>query len=701
MAFDFDRFSTFKASTNTSNIYTQGYSFYTSFPKMSTPFAKRASRNGAHTPSPRTPRHDSGTYQMSGSDMLEEEYADTEEVTDKNGVSKSRMLYFERYPGDECGRVDLSCYGLEDVPCTTPRRDLNSQSDPRNGSSSSLNTRQQLLLDGMRGDRKPIISVTLHADKSYSSEPTDNAEAVRELLIRPLVLAKDTNLGKTASVYAFRDVDLDLVKIGFAADVEKRRKALEKKCKIIGGLTLVASIEEVLAYRRLEKLIQQDLAPHRWFFGCHCGTSSSKGYTKHQEYFDVSDEVAQHTIKFWGDFVKQYPWGKNPNEASEPRSSVSVKLRSNWFDLLATTDLHRPSKYEEHGDHDKRLQRWRDVLKMGDLKLAEPQEGLSSEDLTPTPPGENIRSSLFSQDSKPSLFSQDSKPGLFSQDSKPSLFSQDSKPGLFSQDSKPGLFSQDSKPGLFSQDSKPGLFSQDSKPGLFSQDSKPGLFSQDSKPGLFSQDSKPGLFSQDSKAIFSCDAIESSLLSEDVKPDPRGKSTLQFQFGISPSASNDGDSKAPSSGGTKSSSTPEPRHDSSKQGSHRKSSEKLTTPTEIKAPRSEPEVRLGNFALRSDYQVVGDIKHGSTNRSTSDLLMRMLANEARPLPARTISADLFQLRWPLACLVAFVLHSPFNPPALSFVMWSVFLPFFVAELRGWELAEKTMDPHFQKDLHSA
>jgi hypothetical protein len=665
MAFDFDRFSTFKASTNTSNIYTQGYSFYTSFPKMSTPFAKRASRNGAHTPSPRTPRHDSGTYQMSGSDMLEEEYADTEEVTDKNGVSKSRMLYFERYPGDECGRVDLSCYGLEDVPCTTPRRDLNSQSDPRNGSSSSLNTRQQLLLDGMRGDRKPIISVTLHADKSYSSEPTDNAEAVRELLIRPLVLAKDTNLGKTASVYAFRDVDLDLVKIGFAADVEKRRKALEKKCKIIGGLTLVASIEEVLAYRRLEKLIQQDLAPHRWFFGCHCGTSSSKGYTKHQEYFDVSDEVAQHTIKFWGDFVKQYPWGKNPNEASEPRSSVSVKLRSNWFDLLATTDLHRPSKYEEHGDHDKRLQRWRDVLKMGDLKLAEPQEGLSSEDLTPTPPGENIRSSLFSQDSKP------------------------------------GLFSQDSKPGLFSQDSKPGLFSQDSKPGLFSQDSKPGLFSQDSKPGLFSQDSKPGLFSQDSKAIFSCDAIESSLLSEDVKPDPRGKSTLQFQFGISPSASNDGDSKAPSSGGTKSSSTPEPRHDSSKQGSHRKSSEKLTTPTEIKAPRSEPEVRLGNFALRSDYQVVGDIKHGSTNRSTSDLLMRMLANEARPLPARTISADLFQLRWPLACLVAFVLHSPFNPPALSFVMWSVFLPFFVAELRGWELAEKTMDPHFQKDLHSA
>jgi hypothetical protein len=647
MAFDFDRFSTFKASTNTSNIYTQGYSFYTSFPKMSTPFAKRASRNGAHTPSPRTPRHDSGTYQMSGSDMLEEEYADTEEVTDKNGVSKSRMLYFERYPGDECGRVDLSCYGLEDVPCTTPRRDLNSQSDPRNGSSSSLNTRQQLLLDGMRGDRKPIISVTLHADKSYSSEPTDNAEAVRELLIRPLVLAKDTNLGKTASVYAFRDVDLDLVKIGFAADVEKRRKALEKKCKIIGGLTLVASIEEVLAYRRLEKLIQQDLAPHRWFFGCHCGTSSSKGYTKHQEYFDVSDEVAQHTIKFWGDFVKQYPWGKNPNEASEPRSSVSVKLRSNWFDLLATTDLHRPSKYEEHGDHDKRLQRWRDVLKMGDLKLAEPQEGLSSEDLTPTPPGENIRSSLFSQDSKP------------------------------------------------------GLFSQDSKPGLFSQDSKPGLFSQDSKPGLFSQDSKPGLFSQDSKAIFSCDAIESSLLSEDVKPDPRGKSTLQFQFGISPSASNDGDSKAPSSGGTKSSSTPEPRHDSSKQGSHRKSSEKLTTPTEIKAPRSEPEVRLGNFALRSDYQVVGDIKHGSTNRSTSDLLMRMLANEARPLPARTISADLFQLRWPLACLVAFVLHSPFNPPALSFVMWSVFLPFFVAELRGWELAEKTMDPHFQKDLHSA
>jgi hypothetical protein len=53
------------------------------------------------------------------------------------------------------------------------------------------------------------------------------------------------------------------------------------------------------------------------------------------------------------------------------------------------------------------------------------------------------------------------------------------------------------------------------------------------------------------------------------------------------------------------------------------------------------------------------------------------------LPARAISADIWQFRWPLACSIAFALHSPHIPAGLSFLMWSVFLPFFVAELRGW------------------
>jgi hypothetical protein len=70
-------------------------------------------------------------------------------------------------------------------------------------------------------------------------------------------------------------------------------------------------------------------------------------------------------------------------------------------------------------------------------------------------------------------------------------------------------------------------------------------------------------------------------------------------------------------------------------------------------------------------------------QSAFELAKGLLAKEVQPLPARAISDDLRQLRWPLACSVAFALQSPHIPAGLSLLMWSVFLPFFVAELRGW------------------
>jgi hypothetical protein len=74
-------------------------------------------------------------------------------------------------------------------------------------------------------------------------------------------------------------------------------------------------------------------------------------------------------------------------------------------------------------------------------------------------------------------------------------------------------------------------------------------------------------------------------------------------------------------------------------------------------------------------------------QSMNELAKYLLAKKVRPLPAGAISADIWQFRWPLACSLAFALHSPYVPAGLSFFMWSVFLPFFVAELRGWTVAD--------------
>ena len=54
------------------------------------------------------------------------------------------------------------------------------------------------------------------------------------------------------------------------------------------------------------------------------------------------------------------------------------------------------------------------------------------------------------------------------------------------------------------------------------------------------------------------------------------------------------------------------------------------------------------------------------------------------LPQYVLS-DLIQFGRPLACAVILALCSSFLPAGLSFVFWLTFLPFFVAELRGWNI----------------
>ncbi|KAK5718316.1 hypothetical protein LTR17_015669 [Elasticomyces elasticus] len=67
----------------------------------------------------------------------------------------------------------------------------------------------------------------------------------------------------------------------------------------------------------------------------------------------------------------------------------------------------------------------------------------------------------------------------------------------------------------------------------------------------------------------------------------------------------------------------------------------------------------------------------------SRMVTALLNTKKSSIPERTILEDLISLRWPLACMMTFALHGPYVPATLSVFMWTVFLPFFIAELRGW------------------
>ncbi|KAI6863245.1 hypothetical protein KC323_g5156 [Hortaea werneckii] len=89
--------------------------------------------------------------------------------------------------------------------------------------------------------------------------------------------------------------------------------------------------------------------------------------------------------------------------------------------------------------------------------------------------------------------------------------------------------------------------------------------------------------------------------------------------------------------------------------------------------------RISTHNLDATSKVVHDREKLHVN------LLAALNHKRPAIPERTIIEDLTALRWPLGCAVAFALHTPYVPPLLSAMLWTIFLPSLVAELRGWTL----------------
>jgi hypothetical protein len=64
-------------------------------------------------------------------------------------------------------------------------------------------------------------------------------------------------------------------------------------------------------------------------------------------------------------------------------------------------------------------------------------------------------------------------------------------------------------------------------------------------------------------------------------------------------------------------------------------------------------------------------------------LEKILHRPREGLPPRTIWEDLVNFRWPLAFAVSLAASSSHIPSFLAFIIWAVFLPCFVGELRSW------------------
>ncbi|KAK3051539.1 hypothetical protein LTR09_007194 [Extremus antarcticus] len=200
--------------------------------------------------------------------------------------------------------------------------------------------------------RAERASRTMERDPIYNQDVRVAEKTVLQRLREDLVLKDD----RPGYVYAIRDPELGLVKVGSTLQtISTRLGQLQNACKPGAPLVIVAGNDNkpVFEYKRLERLVQADLQAHRWYFRCPCGPKSD---TKHQEWFDVSDDVVSRTLMLWKTAIMQNPYGLERLPPAPDRYPLVVE----W--LVKISPKARILAYESHDHHDLRLARWMDLL---------------------------------------------------------------------------------------------------------------------------------------------------------------------------------------------------------------------------------------------------------------------------------------------------------------------------------------------------
>jgi hypothetical protein len=521
-------------------------------------------------------------------------------------------------------------------------------------------------------------------DMSHMMSVTHNNAEVMKKLMEP-----STYSGKAPGyVYAFLDPELGLIKIGSTRQsISKRLGRIQTACKPGAGLEIIAGNETVpiVDPYRLERLIQLDLQPHRWFFNCPC--KKDGGHTRHREYFQVTRDVAVRTVTLWNEFMLQNPYGHYPGPGV-------YSLQSPWSERMSAHRLDAVN--ETVDDHEKRLARWKRLL-LND------QEGItgaiSSSDDRSNPArrtvpdkyatGDGVGSGADVSLRTPSISTasvQEPAPG----DNKP--IHERSGASAWQSLLSPQFSFRCESASASPNTSMPHLRMSTSHHSI---SSKPSSFS--SPPNVVSAASVSMGKAVDAVSTPTPNKFAPQIASKTAKSNA-GKRNIAILSSAARAAS------APSY--NKSYSVPDfgRRRPASFGGHHATNKASLedrallgnseTKAEDMTEPFGHSQQSKGPANVQDPSNEVRSAKDTGPPLSTGEVFsvdlhtrlrgLRVLLDlERKGLDPRTIRMDLIQFRWPLACGLALSLCASRLPPGLAFVLWFTFLSAFMAELRSW------------------
>ena len=205
--------------------------------------------------------------------------------------------------------------------------------------------------------RPAVPAYSRRGDSSHESTVSENERRVVEVVAKP-ISQNPGNIGQVGQVYALRDPELDLVKIGFTTTgVERRREHITRSLGMSKARLRTIAISpdvSVHDYRRLEQAVHQDLRPHRWYLvTTSSGRRSDNRIRATEDWYHISDMVALQTLKLWGRIIQLDLY-------TTPQPGVPGTLKEFWATRLR--EREEVSSSETHDDYNERLRRWAKVF---------------------------------------------------------------------------------------------------------------------------------------------------------------------------------------------------------------------------------------------------------------------------------------------------------------------------------------------------
>ena len=608
-----------------------------------------------------------------GTEDQREEGEDWEDASNENeeqGDSDDDEDYIER---SEETDDDVGKYGTAVSQSSTVEAQAVDSSLPRSDDDSASSQPSSTPSATRQTKRAKRAARTKERDATYQRSVRRNERSVVDLLNTLLEITEKSPPRKSENkspgyVYAIRDPELGLVKIGATTQaISNRLGQIRSGCKANADLYIVAGDdnEPVFAYQRLEKLIHEDLQPHRWYFNCLCGSKKGR---RHREYFKIDDEIATRTLKVWKDFIKLRPYG----EANTPGV---YELQPPWPERCK--DRVRPLKgEEEHHDHEKRLDRWTKLVKLPEMR---PEDSRGDDARGDDSGGDDGR-----LDHATNPIAEESMGCTRIRTFKIPYH------GKFLYVRLPPATNPSKRAEVSSEQCTPS-----SKERSLLDTGKSSSLAQpfkSSTPTPLELFAFPSDNFRDHRWAESFGFTSAGREAERQRTD---KATTGSLFGMGTST-NPFKGEIVTPGSSSRDKVPSPTQQQNDQRNHQStkvetqnnasSSHGLGTnrhSAEHVTPVESEAIRQAMDKSSRQISSSGIAWFDMDSADAYEKLKTLLTSKKNKIPPRSILMDLVRFRWLLAFAYTLALYSPFVPTSLAIIAWFVFLPLLVAELRSW------------------